>query len=140
MTPFDVARASTCTRTLQDGSPAHVGCILRVTSSARGELARSHGANGGDCNGAPGACGCVHAEMNALAKLPAVTRERGEALWLLAEVTLSPCVPCAEALLMRAKELQASLVVYYAREYRLPTGLEILRQGGAVAWPFSCRP
>lgn len=137
MTPQAIADRSTCTRTLPTGKPAHVGCILRVTSNHRGEVARAESANGGACTGKPGACGCTHAEMGALAKLSSYKREAHEALWLMAEITLSPCDACACALLDRARDLQAALIVYYGQEYRVPSGLDILRQSGAVTWQIS---
>lgn len=68
----------------------------------------------------PGACGCVHAEVNALLKAPF-----GPELALF--VTSSPCVNCAQLILNSGVR-----VVYYRHLYRLRAGLALLSEEGAI--------
>jgi dCMP deaminase len=67
----------------------------------------------------PGACGCIHSEMNALVKAPG--RLEGKVMF----VTASPCSMCAK-LVIQAKVGH----LYYRTPYRRAEGLEILRKGG----------
>ncbi len=70
----------------------------------------------GDHN-TPGGCGCIHAEVNAIAKA-----NRGPKI---AYITHNPCVVCA-ALLVNA-DVQH---VYYGEKYRDDRGLELLFEAG----------
>lgn len=109
-----VATRSTCSR-------AQVGCVitnLEMTSV----LAYGYNGNyrGGPnfCDGTgEGACGCVHAEANALIKSP-YDPDR-----LVLFTTLSPCLACAKLI------LNAGIThVRYLLEYRDPAGLDLLRR------------
>lgn len=76
-----------------------------------------------DCDGpTPGACGCIHSEMNALVKAPGRDRDK------VAFVTASPCVMCAK-LIAQARISH----VYFRTAYRDPAGVEVLRNAGVVA-------
>jgi len=66
-----------------------------------------------------GACGCTHAEINALTK--SVSSLEGATCF----VTLSPCLACAKVLVNRG----VKRVVYY-ETYRNASGLELLRKHG----------
>jgi dCMP deaminase len=68
---------------------------------------------------------CIHAETNAVAK--AGSAEEGK--W--AFVTHSPCVLCA-TLLINSNVAH----VLYRRQYRDPTGVELLHRAGVDARPF----
>ena len=74
----------------------------------------------------PGACGCIHSEMNALIKAPGDLRRK------VVFVTASPCVMCAKLI------VQSNVAfVYYRKPYRNAAGLEILRQAGIPAIEYS---
>jgi dCMP deaminase len=76
-----------------------------------------------DCDSpAPGSCGCIHSEMNALVKAPGGLPDK------VMFVTASPCRMCAK-LAVQARVRW----VYYRTPYRRPEGLEVLRQAGIVA-------
>ena len=74
----------------------------------------------------PGACGCIHSEMNALVKAPGHLRDK------VIFVTDSPCVMCAKLMV----QAQVSHL-YYRRAYRDPAGLDVLAQGGILAIPYA---
>lgn len=65
--------------------------------------------------GKPGGCGCIHAEVNAIAKA-----NRGPKY---AFITHSPCMVCA-ALLVNADVRQ----VFFGQYYRDDSGLDLLRE------------
>lgn len=67
----------------------------------------------------PGACGCLHAEINALLKAPGATPDK------TLFTSHSPCVGCAKAILNAG----ISRVVYRAA-YRSPAGVELLLASG----------
>jgi dCMP deaminase len=68
-----------------------------------------------------GSCGCIHSEMNALVKAPGQLRGK------VAFVTASPCVRCAKLM------VQANVShLFYREAYRIPTGIEVLQQGGVT--------
>ncbi len=71
--------------------------------------------------GTPGACGCIHSEMNALVKAPGSLPDK------VMFVTASPCPMCAK-LAIQAKVRW----VFYREAYRRPEGLELLQAGGAT--------
>lgn len=76
-----------------------------------------------DCDSpTPGACGCIHSEMNALVKAPGQLEDK------VMFVTASPCPACAK-LVVQAKVRH----LYYREPYRRPEGLAILAQGGVTA-------
>ena len=70
----------------------------------------------------PGACGCIHSEMNALVKAPGHMRDK------VAFVTASPCVMCAKLM------VQANIShVFYREAYRKRDGLDVLDRAGVSA-------
>jgi dCMP deaminase len=112
---FLTAERSTCKR-LQVGAvfadPSLETFVVGYNGSYKG------GPNGcrGDA-GKPGGCGCIHAEVNAIAKA-----NRGPKY---AFITHAPCAVCS-ALLVNA-DVQR---VYYAQDYRLRDGLDLLEEAG----------
>ena len=69
----------------------------------------------------PGACGCIHSEMNALVKAPGALRDK------VAFVTASPCVMCAKLM------VQSNVSYVFFREaYRIRDGLDVLERGGVT--------
>jgi dCMP deaminase len=115
----ELARRSTCAR-LQVGT---------VITGARLENVLAIGYNGNvrgfpnRCDATtPGACGCIHSEMNALVKAPGAVPDK------VAFLTASPCVMCAKLM------VQANVShVFYREEYRKRDGLIVLRRGGVKA-------
>lgn len=115
----DLARRSTCRR-------LSVGTVL---TDAHLENVVAIGYNGNvrgfpnDCDApTPGACGCIHSEMNALVKAPGQLRDK------VAFVTASPCVMCAKLM------AQANVShVYFRTAYRDRSGLEVLERAGIAA-------
>lgn len=76
-----------------------------------------------DCDApTPGACGCIHSEMNALVKAPGNLADK------VVFVTASPCPMCAKLMV----QAQVSHV-YYREPYRRPEGLGVLQAAGVVA-------
>jgi dCMP deaminase len=70
----------------------------------------------------PGACGCIHSEMNALVKAPGRLPDK------VVFVTASPCVMCAKLM------VQARVgYLYYRESYRSAEGLAVLERAGVVA-------
>lgn len=99
-----------------------VGCVI-TSSDLRQVL--SIGYNGparhlpnDNCRGAT-PCGCLHAEMNAIAML------RHRTTKVAAFVTMEPCELCAQ-LLIQAEVCK----VYYLNEYRTHEGLSLLDSAG----------
>ena len=69
----------------------------------------------------PGACGCIHSEMNALVKAPGALQDK------VAFVTASPCVMCAKLM------VQSNVShVFFREAYRVRDGLEVLERGGVI--------
>lgn len=108
-----MALRSTCAR-------LRVGCV--VTNHLMTTI-YSVGYNGQHAGGpntcdtlAPGICGCLHAEDNALVKL------RTEAHDLFLFTTHAPCAPCARRIINQGNIIK----VLYDLRYRDPAGLEIL--------------
>lgn len=118
----DFAARSQCER-------LSVGCVI---ASENGSEVFSVGYNGGParsrrkCRGkdAVGACGCAHAETNAIAKCRAARRE-GKIVY----VTDMPCELCATLLV----NMGGVLRVHWVRDYRLRDGEEILLEAGIIA-------
>ena len=109
------AERSTCER-LQVGAvladPTYETFVVGYNGSYKG------GPN--KCRGdvkTPGGCGCVHAEVNAVAKAG-----RGRKILF---VTHAPCHVCA-ALLVNADVRE----VYYNRVYRSEDGISLLKEAG----------
>lgn len=127
---INLARRSECGR-------LKVGCVI---ASADGRRVFGVGYNGQPaksarkCLGpdaAPGTCGCVHAEANAIAN---AEMRRGDAKVVL--VTTMPCAACA-TLLVNVGGVER---VRWDHEYRLSDGAEILREAGIDArnWRDRC--
>lgn len=114
------ATRSTCAR-------ARVGCVV-----ARPDLTSivSMGYNGNarglknTCDSTKaGACGCLHAEENALIKAP---YDQGD---LVMFCTTMPCPDCAKRILNSRVRW-----VYYRSAYRLTNGLTLLNTGGVETY------
>jgi dCMP deaminase len=78
----------------------------------------------------PGACGCLHAEDNALLKAP----YQGVGALILF-CTHNPCIVCAKRIL----NSRVARVVF-RHEYRDPSGLWLLRTNGIHAEPLITQP
>lgn len=109
----ELAKRSTCRR-LQVGT---------VVTDARLENVLAIGYNGNArglpnrCDSSvPGACGCIHSEVNALVKAPGGVRDK------VVFITSSPCVMCAKLIIN-----SGVTHVYYREAYRDPSGVELLR-------------
>ncbi|MBI4539851.1 MAG: hypothetical protein HY704_10130 [Gemmatimonadetes bacterium] len=112
----ELAKRSTCAR-LQVGTVITDGRLENVV--AIGYNGNARGFPNRCDSPVPGACGCIHSEMNALVKAPGHLRDK------VVFVTASPCVMCAKLM------IQANVTYLYYREgYRDPSGLEILGAGG----------
>src|SRR6266849_6367159 len=112
----ELAKRSTCAR-LQVGTVITTPDLTQVlgigyNGNARGLPNRCDSTT-------PGACGCIHSEMNALVKAGA--RVAGKVMF----VSASPCVMCAKM------AINANVArVYFRETYRDPASLDTLRQGG----------
>lgn len=111
------ARRSTCAR-------LHVGAVVAdpalttiLSIGYNGNAAELE--NACDDPDAPGACGCLHAEENALDKAP---YDRGPVALF---TTHFPCPACCKRVLNHSVRW-----VYYAVEYRDPSGREMLERSG----------
>lgn len=120
---INLARRSECGR-------LKVGCVI---ASADGRRVFGVGYNGQPaksarkCLGpdaAPGKCGCVHAEANAIAN---AEMHRADAKVVL--VTTMPCELCATLLV----NVGGVVRVLWDHEYRLSEGAEILHEAGIEA-------
>ncbi|HEX9109377.1 MAG TPA: deaminase, partial [Longimicrobiales bacterium] len=119
----ELAKRSTCAR-LQVGTVVTDFELERVVAIGYNGNARGF-PNACDTD-IPGACGCIHSEMNALIKAPGDLRRK------VVFVTASPCVMCAKLI------VQSNVAyVYYRKRYRDAAGLEILRRAGIPAVEYS---
>ncbi len=119
----ELAKRSTCAR-LQVGTVVTDFELERVVAIGYNGNARGF-PNACDTD-IPGACGCIHSEMNALIKAPGDLRRK------VVFVTASPCVMCAKLI------VQSNVAyVYYRAPYRKADGLEILQQAGITAVEYS---
>jgi dCMP deaminase len=118
----ELAKRSTCLR-LRVGTVITDGHLENVLAIGYNGNARGFP---NECDQpTPGACGCIHSEMNALVKAPGHLRDK------VAFVTASPCVMCAKLM------VQANVRhLYYRTAYRNPAGLEVLAQAGIVTIPY----
>lgn len=116
----DLASLSTCRR-------LRVGCVVATPEFTEVLAVGYNGPPAGlpndSCRGAEGACGCAHAEANAMVKL----RDRRNGLVLV--TTVSPCEACA-GLVVNCRSVAR---VVYLEEYRDPAGLDLLRRAGVAA-------
>jgi dCMP deaminase len=116
-----IARRSTCRRT-------QVGALI-VSGDNQRILAMGYNGSwkGGpnDCDThEPGACGCLHAEMNCLLKLR--ENDLSDARMY---VTHSPCKMCAKAIVNSGVKL-----VIYDIPYRLTEGIDLLGRAHVRVW------
>ena len=72
------------------------------------------------CTNEVGACGCVHAEMNALAKVGVADPSK------VVFITGEPCVLCARLIVNSG----AARVVYFAKHIRETGGFDVLNMAG----------
>ena len=114
----ELAKRSTCTR-LQVGT---------VITDAQLENVLGIGYNGNAtglpnrCDSTvPGNCGCIHSEVNALIKAPGAVKDK------VMFVTNSPCVMCSKLIIN-----SGVTHVFYRKQYRDPTGVELLSEAGLV--------
>jgi dCMP deaminase len=107
------SRRSLCKR-------AKVGCVI-TTGDGRITLARGYngparGLSNDRCRELEGSCGCLHAEMNAIALVDSTISNK--AMFS----TTSPCEICAQLI------LQANITtIWYIDEYRDQRGLDLMR-------------
>ncbi len=119
----ELAKRSTCSR-LQVGTVVTDFELERVVAIGYNGNARGF-PNACDTD-VPGACGCIHSEMNALIKAPGDLRQK------VVFVTASPCVMCAKLI------VQSNVAfVYFRKRYRDAAGLEILRRAGIPAVQYA---
>jgi len=112
----NLAQRSTCNR-------SKVGAVI-TTNDLEQVLAIGYNGNAkgfpNKCDtDEPGACGCLHAEINAQAKCGRASRDK------VLFTTLSPCVMCAKLLINSGYS-----TVYYFEEYRKLDGVTLLKQAG----------
>lgn len=120
---FLTAERSTCKR-------LQVGAVFADPSLETFVVGYNGGYKGGPngCRGdhkTPGGCGCIHAEVNAVAKA-----NRGPKY---AFITHAPCAVCS-ALLVNADVRK----VFYALDYRSSVGLELLTEAGIEVVRLEC--
>lgn len=112
-----LAERSTCER-LAVGAVVTDASMLQVLGIGYNGSARGLPNHCEDPN-APGACGCVHAEANALLKAPGALPHKK------LFTTASPCVACAKLILNGGID-----EVYYTTPFRDPRGDDLLRSAG----------
>jgi dCMP deaminase len=115
----ELAKRSTCTR-LQVGTVITDPYLENVV--AIGYNGNAKGLPNRCDSTVPGACGCIHSEVNALVKAPGGMADK------VAFVTDSPCIMCAKLMINSGVSH-----VSYRREYRDPRGVELFRQAGVTA-------
>lgn len=113
-----MARRSTCRRTNSAGALMQVGCVI-VTPDMRKVLAVGYNGNASglpnQCDSeTPGACGCLHAEENAVINCD-VARATPKVVFC----THLPCAMCAKRLI----QLGGVQQVWYRQDYRLRVSL-----------------
>jgi dCMP deaminase len=114
----ELAKRSTCER-LQVGTVITDAMLQNVVAIGYNGNARGF-PNRCDSR-VPGACGCIHSEVNALVKAPGGMSDK------VVFVTDSPCVACAKLMINAAASH-----VFYRRPYRDPSGVETLKAAGVV--------
>jgi dCMP deaminase len=115
---FSLARRSTCKR-------LHVGTVITSTDFRKVLAVGYNGNATGLPNGCdrdePGNCGCLHSEENAV-----INCDSPRFIEKLVFVTHMPCAACAKRLI----NLGNVRKIYYAREYRTRTSLELFSTVG----------
>ncbi|MDX9701703.1 MAG: deaminase [Candidatus Auribacterota bacterium] len=121
---------STCQRIGSDGQVKRVGCVI-TNSDLSNILSVGYNGNAAglpdECTdpNMPGNCGCLHAEENAISKCRSHERDK------IMFTTDSPCPRCAKFIINNGFSK-----VYFLREYRDATGLDLLRQVGIETSPI----
>lgn len=115
----ELAKRSTCSR-LQVGTVVTDASLQNVV--AIGYNGNAKGFPNRCDSTTPGACGCIHSEVNALVKAPGGTTDK------VVFITDSPCVACAK-LMVNA----GASHVFYRRPYRDPSGVQVLERAGVTA-------
>jgi dCMP deaminase len=114
----EISRRSTCAR-------LHVGCVITSEDFRQGLSSGYNGNAAGlpnECDSdVPGACGCLHAEENAVIGCTA-PRELPKTVFC----TDTPCKMCAK----RFIQLGGVRRVFFMRDYRLTEGRKILESVG----------
>jgi len=111
-----IAKRSTCKR-------LHVGAVI---TDGELKIIKSYGYNGNYSGGPntcdttqPGACGCIHAELNSLTKPH--NRLDSDCIF----ITDSPCTSCAKNIVNSGIKN-----VFYRKKYRLDEGILLLEGAG----------
>lgn len=116
----DLSTLSTCYR-------LSVGCVILkddlTAIPAIGYNGQPSGSPNSGCSGGVGDCGCIHAEANALVKVPGWYND------MTVVLTCSPCPYCA-GLVVNSSRIS---VVVYDQDYRRLDGLDVLRMAGVVS-------
>lgn len=122
---LQMSRRSTCIRTNSESKIMRVGCAI-TTPDFRKVIAVGFNGNASGlenkCDSdVPGACGCIHAEANAVVNcdVPRATEK-------IVFATHLPCVNCAKLLI----NLGGVQKVYYANDYRIRTSLSLFNKVG----------
>lgn len=113
-----LAERSTCDR-LSVGAVVTDSSMLQVLGI--GYNGNAKGLPNGCDSTQPGACGCLHAEINALLKAPGAMP--GKILF----TSHSPCVACAKAIVN-----SNVCKVIYRTVYRSPAGLDLLQMADVL--------
>ena len=123
---FDLAKRSTCRR-LQVGAVVVSEDYSRVYGI--GYNGNAAGLPNTCDSEEPGNCGCLHAEDNCLLKT-----NGGPEMPKIMFVTHIPCGYCAKRIINKGGVKK----VFYAQEYRLTKGIDILRLAGIEVfhWPL----
>jgi deoxycytidylate deaminase len=123
-TAFLWAERGTCIRTNSAGQRMQVGAVITSEDMTDiygiGYNGNAHGLPNKCDTDVPGACGCIHAEENAVIKCG----RRPEPKYVF--TTHLPCVACAKRII----NLKGVVKVFWAIPYRIETSLEILKQVG----------
>ncbi len=118
----ELAKRSTCAR-LQVGTVITDQQLENVV--AIGYNGNARGLPNRCDSRAPGNCGCIHSEVNALVKAPGDMRDK------VVFVTDSPCTMCAKLMINSGVSH-----VFFRRVYRDPSGVELLAGAGVTPVPY----
>ncbi len=115
----DLAKRSTCAR-LQVGTVITDPNLTNVV--AIGYNGNAKGLPNQCDSTVPGACGCIHSEVNALVKAPGGMADK------VVFLTDSPCIMCSKLMINSGVSH-----VFFRRKYRDPSGVELLTSVGICA-------
>jgi len=117
-TAMQFAKRSTCCR-------LQVGAVIVDQTYSRVLCIGYNGSVPGDLNQCdslePGACGCIHAEANAITKASESLKHS------ILFVTTSPCLACSKLIVLSGVQK-----VYYANSYRNDAGVKFLKEHGLI--------